>query len=128
MLGGSVDKPHYVSHIALVPKRNNKFCLIQNLRPVRGVNDSCCKVTFHCEDIKTVAQLIEHTGDLVTVDIKNGFHHIKIHSLYCRHESLNNIKYKSHLYKNTKAIDTISISYQPLWYCCWRGDITSFFA
>ena len=26
----------------------------------------------------------------------------------------------------TKAIDTTSISYQPLWLCCWRGDISSF--
>ena len=28
----------------------------KNLRPVRVVNDSCCKVTFQFEDIKTVAQ------------------------------------------------------------------------
>ena len=26
----------------------------------------------------------------------------------------------------TKAIDTTYISYQPLWLCCWRGDISSF--
>ena len=67
----SVDKPHCVSHISVVPKRNNKFRLIQNLRPVRVVNDSCCKVTFQGEYIKTVAQLIEPTDDLVTVNIKN---------------------------------------------------------
>ena len=45
------------------------------------VNDSCCKGTFQCEDIKTAAQLIEPNDDLFTVDIKNGFHHIKIRSL-----------------------------------------------
>ena len=72
MFAGSVDKPHCVSHIAVVPKRNNKFRLIQNLRPVKVVNDSCCKVTFQCEDIETVAQLIESKDDLVTVDIKKG--------------------------------------------------------
>ena len=49
---------------------------------VRVVNDSCCKVTFQYEDNKTVAQLIEPKDDLVTVDVKNGFHHVKIHSLY----------------------------------------------
>ena len=27
----------------------------------------------------------------------------------------------------TKAIDTTYISYQPLWLCCWRGDISIFF-
>ena len=25
----------------------------------------------------------------------------------------------------TKAIDTTSISYQPLCLCCWKGDISS---
>ena len=96
VFAGSIDKPHYVSHIAVVPKRNNTFRLIQNFKPVRVVNDSCCKVTFQCEDIKTVAQLIEPTDDVVTVDIKNGFHHIKIHNLYCPHQPLNNFNYKSH--------------------------------
>ena len=27
----------------------------------------------------------------------------------------------------TKVIDTTSITYQPLWLCCWRGDISSIF-
>ena len=35
-----------------------------------------------CED-KTVAQLIEPKDNLITVDVKNGIHHINIHSLYC---------------------------------------------
>ena len=63
---GKVDRPHCVSHIA------------------------------GCEDIKTVAQLIEPKDDLVTVDIKNGFRHIKIHSPYCPQEPFNNNNYKSH--------------------------------
>ena len=63
----SVDKPHCVSHISWF--QNGIYH--PNLRPVRVVNDSCCKVTFQWEDIKTVAQLIEPTDDLVTVDIKN---------------------------------------------------------
>ena len=49
-----------------------------------------------CEDIKTVAQMIDPKDDLVTVDIKNGFHHIKTHSLYCPQEPFINIYYKSH--------------------------------
>ena len=44
VFAGSVDRPHCVSHIA------------------------------GCEDIRTVAQLVEPKDDLVTVDIKNGFH------------------------------------------------------
>ena len=36
-------------------------------------------MTFQCEDIKTVVQLIELKDGSFTVDIKNGFHHIQIH-------------------------------------------------
>ena len=68
VFAGSVDRPHCDSHIDVVLKKNNKFRLIQSLRPVRVVNDSCCKVKFQCEDKKTVAQLIEPKDDLVTVD------------------------------------------------------------
>ena len=89
-----------------------------------------------CEYIKTVAQMIEPKDDLVTVDhllgskfwhseasgvanlagkdavdIKNGFHHFKIHSLYP------STIQRSHLViLNKKAIDITSNSYQPLWY------------
>ena len=66
VFAGSVHRPHYVSHIA------------------------------GCEDNKTVAQLIEPIDDLVTVDIKNVFHNIKIHIIYCPRELFNNINYKSH--------------------------------
>ena len=66
VFAGSVDRPHGVSYSA------------------------------RCKDIKTVAQLIEPKDDLATVDIKNGFHHIKIHSLYCPQETFNNINYKTH--------------------------------
>ena len=95
----------------------------------------------------SVAQLIEPKDDLVTVDhlpgsksghsevsgvanlagedavdIKNGFHHIKIHSLY-----LSTVQ-RSHLVTIiAKAIDTTSNSYQHLWLRCWKGDISSFF-
>ena len=56
------------------------------------------------------------------VDIKKGFHHIKIHRLY-----LSTVQ-RSHLVTLiTKAIDTTYNSYQPLWLRCWRGDITTFF-
>ena len=76
-----------------------------------------------CEDIKTFAQLIEPKDDLVTVDhlpvvrvaslagedavdnIKNGFHHIKIHSLY-----LSTVQRSYLVTLITKAIDTTSNS------------------
>ena len=42
-----------------------------------------------------------------------------IHCLYCPQELFNNINYKSHW-------QSTSLSYHPLWLCCWRGDISSF--
>ena len=100
-----------------------------------------------CENNKTVAQLIEPKDDLVTVDhlpcskswhsevsgvanlagkdavdIKNEFHHIKIHSLY-----LSTVQMSYVVTLITKAIDTTSNRYQPLWLRCWRGDISIFF-
>ena len=55
------------------------------------------------------------------VDIKNRFHHIKIHSLY-----LSTIQSNYLVTLITQAIDTTSNSYQPLWLRCWRGDIFIF--
>ena len=80
------------------PKSNARAHLKQRKkhRGLRVVNDSCCKVTFQCEDITTVAQLIQPKDKLVTVHRKNRFHHIKIHSLYCPQEQFDNINYKSH--------------------------------
>ena len=50
LFAGSDNKPHCVAHIGVVTKRNNKFRSLQNLGPVRVVNDSCCKVTFQSGD------------------------------------------------------------------------------
>ena len=83
----------------------------------------CWQATFcfaHrlCEDIKTVAQLIEPKDDLVTVDIKTG----STTSKY-----IVSTVHRSHLITLiTKAIDTTSISYQSLWLCCW-GETSSVF-
>ena len=66
VFAGSVERPHCVLHIDW------------------------------CEDNKYLAQMIELKDDLIAVDIKNRFHHIKIHSLYCPQEPFNNINYKSH--------------------------------
>ena len=56
-----------------------------------------------CEDIKTIAQLIEPKDDLVTVYIKTGFTTSKY---------IVSTVYRSHLITLiTKVIDTTSISY-----------------
>ena len=57
-----------------------------------------------------------------SVDIKNGFHHIKIHSLY-----LSTVQRSYLVTLITKAINTTSNSYQPLWLRCWRETYPVFF-
>ena len=108
----------------------------------------CVLHITECEDIKTVAQLIEPADDLVTVDHfpgskpppppsppQRGLRSSEPCGGRC-------CRYKSwvppHLYLSTvqrsylvtlitKAIDTTSISHKTLWLRCWRGDISIFF-
>ena len=68
------------------------------------MNDSSCKVTFQCEDIKTVAQMIEPTDDLVTSNIKK--------TGSTTYKYIVSTVHRSHLITLiTKAIDITSISY-----------------
>ena len=54
----------------------NVFCF-------RGVDrPHCVSYIAGCKGIKTVVQLIEPEDDLVAVDIKTRFYHIKIHNFY----------------------------------------------
>ena len=75
-----------------------------------------------CQLALPYPQPSKHQAGEDAVDIKTGFHHIKIHSLY-----LSTVQRSYLVTLITKAIDTTSNSYQPLWLRCWRGDISSFF-
>ena len=60
----------------------------------------------------TTAQLSEPKDDLFTVSTS---------------KYIMSTVHRSHLITLiTKAIDTTSISYEPLWLCCWRRYISSF--
>ena len=68
-------QPVGVSPISVVPKKNNEFRLIHDLRHL----NSFCKVqSVIYEDIKTVIDYIDPEDFMITTDIKNGFHHIGI--------------------------------------------------
>ena len=71
------EKPHCVSPIGVVPKRNGKLRLITDLR---ALNSSCKPDTFKNEDIRTVKELIQPKDHMVTVDLENGFQHVPVHS------------------------------------------------
>ena len=73
--------PHCVSGLSVVPKKSynensDKFRLILDLR---NVNEYCEVPKFNYSDINSVIELIEPKDQLVTLDIKSGFHHLKIH-------------------------------------------------
>ena len=72
-------QPLGVSPISVVPKKNNEFRLIHDLR---YLNSFCNVQSVIYEDIKTVIDYIEPEDFIVTTDIKNGFHHIGIKPEY----------------------------------------------
>jgi hypothetical protein len=72
------NKPLCVSPIGVVPKKNKKFRLITDLRQL---NSSCRRCAFQYEDINTVSNIVADGDHMITLDIQNGFYHIKVHRL-----------------------------------------------
>ena len=67
------EPPTCISPIGCVPKKGGKLRLIVDLRVI---NQACDVPKFQYEDINTVVEYIQPHDLLVTLDIKNGFHHI----------------------------------------------------
>lgn len=72
-------RPKCVSPIGVVPKKNAKLRLITDLRQL---NEHCAKCSFQYEDIRLLSDIIVENDYMVTLDIKNGFHHILVHKDY----------------------------------------------
>ena len=71
------SNPGYVSPIGCVPKKgDDKFRLIHDLRFLNG---HCEKFKFKQEDIRVVQQVIKPNDFLTSIDLKDGFFHIKVH-------------------------------------------------
>lgn len=68
-------QPLGVSPISVVPKKNNEFRLIHDLR---HLNSFCDVNSIIYEDIKTVINSIEPNDFMITTDISHGFHHIGV--------------------------------------------------
>ena len=83
LLSGAIEhctSPLHVSPLGVVPKKTGKKNRL--IVDLRSLNESCKKTGFQYEDIKTVSQLIQPDDSLVTLDIKNGFHHVLIDKLF----------------------------------------------
>jgi hypothetical protein len=75
-LMASADKPFVVSPLGVVPKGEDKFRLILDLR---YVNSFLQVVPFKYDSIRSVVDLCQPKDYLFTVDLKSGYHHIDIH-------------------------------------------------
>ena len=68
-------KPHCVSPIGCVPKKNGKWRIIVDLR---GVNKFCAVQRFQNEDIRTAMKLVRDEDYMISLDISNGFLHVPV--------------------------------------------------
>lgn len=73
------SRPFCVSPLGVVPKRNTKLRLITDLRQL---NSACRKCSFQYEDVRILSDVIVSDDFMITLDIKNGFHHILVHKDY----------------------------------------------
>lgn len=69
-------KPHCVSPISVVPKKNNKKRLVIDLR---AINNCLSNPYFRNEGIEVAKQYIQPNDRMVTFDLKDGYHHIPLH-------------------------------------------------
>ena len=72
-----LNKPEFVSPIGCVKKKGkDKYRLIHDLRVL---NSYCSSKRFKQEDIRVVEQIIKPKDYLTSIDLKDGFFHIKVH-------------------------------------------------
>ena len=68
-------KPSYISPIGCVPKRTGKYRLIIDLR---HLNSYLSTPSYRNEDIREASKTIRAKDYFVSLDIKDGFHHIPV--------------------------------------------------
>ena len=73
------DRPHCVSPLKVVPKKNGKYRLICDLR---YVNECCDIPRFSSEDVSILTQIMSSNERAVTLDLREGFYHFSIHPDY----------------------------------------------
>ena len=75
---GVIERDNNLCHISpinCVPKRNNKFRLVADLR---HINSHINSKNFKYDNILSITENIKPDDRLVTVDIKDGFYHIPV--------------------------------------------------
>lgn len=113
------SKPICISPISCVPKKNNKLRLIVDLR---YLNEHITPKSFHYEGIKVIEDIVKPNDKLVTIDIKDGFHHIPV-SLDS--QKYLGIQFNGKFYKWTKLPFGLKVS--PYFFCKTIRPIISYF-
>ena len=70
------QKPFCVNALFTTPKKNDKLRLVTDLHPL---NVHVITPYFKNDGIDTVCELIKPNDLMLTVDLKDGFHHVGIH-------------------------------------------------
>ena len=80
---GAVSQVDYVpyccSALFTVPKKNRKKRLVTDLHPL---NIHIKTPYFKNDGIDTVCEMLEYDDRMLTIDLKDGFHHVPIHDDY----------------------------------------------
>ena len=71
--------PFCCSALFTVPKKNNKKRLVTDIHPL---NVHIKTPYFKNDGIDTVCDMIQFDDKMITVDLKDGFHHVPIHNDY----------------------------------------------
>ena len=73
------QKSHCVLSMRAVPKKNNKLHLVTDCRPV---NEHIECPSFSQEGITAVSENLQEGDTLLTLDVKDGFHHIPLNASF----------------------------------------------
>jgi ribonuclease HI len=73
------QKPICISPLSVVPKKGNKLRLVTDLRKV---NQYINTPYFRNEDIEVASKYIQSGDSMISIDLKNGYHHIPINTAF----------------------------------------------
>ena len=103
-------KPHCISRISTVPKKDGALRLITYLRHLNSFLNNNKKPVY--ENIDTVLNIVEPEDKLITLDIKDGFFHVKVDPIYH--------KYLGFSFKNKYYVWCVlpfGLQHSPYYFC-----------
>ncbi len=103
------DRPTCVSTINVVPKRGGKLRLVVDLR---HLNEFSSAPKFRYENIETVCELVQSNDHLATLDLENGFYHIKVRE---KHRRFLGIEWKGRYYRFN--VLPFGANFSPYYFC-----------